>query len=75
MKSIRIWFMGLFMALSMGLASCSTLGAAGMGEQVLGNLEFCERSYTASLGGLTPPVGSLHISCPARSAPSNPEAP
>lgn len=73
MKSIRIWFVGLIMALSMGLASCSSLGnSGGVGEKALGNLEFCERTYTANLGGIMPPVGSLHINCPARPIPLPP---
>ncbi|WP_133254298.1 hypothetical protein [Phenylobacterium deserti] len=44
-----------------GCASSSQLG-----ERALGNLEFCERSYTAMIGGFGNNSGSLNIRCPAK---------
>jgi hypothetical protein len=59
---------GLALA-GLALAGCSSTGGAQLGEKALGNLEYCERSYTAVLGGLGSNGGSINIRCPARPFP------
>lgn len=54
---------------------CAALGGcAGSGgqfsAQALGNLQYCERSYTAIIGALGANGGSLNVRCPARPFPA-----
>ena len=53
-------------ALCVALTGCSALrgGNNDLALKVLGNLEFCKRTYTAAVGmGAN---GSLNIECPAK---------
>jgi len=53
------------------LGACTSTGAQ-LGEKALGNLEYCERSYTAVLAGLGANGGSINVRCPARPFPATP---
>jgi hypothetical protein len=57
----------LILALGLSLSACTTLSGKGNNDlalKVLGNLEHCKRTYTATVGmGAN---GSLNIECPPR---------
>lgn len=54
-------------ATALALSACSTIpGGDGATSQVLSNLEHCRRSYTAVVGALGVPGGSLNIECPGK---------
>lgn len=57
---------------SLGLTACQSTTSAETAAKVLGNLEHCERTYIASIGGFGVPAGSLNIRCPARAYDESP---
>lgn len=57
------------------LSACASgVGGSQIPSQILDNLAGCSRTYTAAIGGMFPPAGSLHIQCePVK--PAEPDAP
>ncbi|WP_332763894.1 hypothetical protein [Phenylobacterium sp.] len=58
-------------ALAVGGCASLTGAQSQIPSQILDNLAGCSRTYTAAIGGLLPPAGSLHIQC----EPTKPPAP
>lgn len=56
---MRLAIMGAVTLAALGLTGCASTSQ----EQVLGNLEHCERSYIGQVGGLLPPAVSVSIRC------------
>jgi hypothetical protein len=63
----------------LSLSACASLPGGGQDSaataKLLENLRHCSRSYNGSLGGLAPPVATIHIECPAEPYVPAPAAP
>lgn len=55
------------LSLACVLSGCAS--SPDLAKVALGNLEHCERTYVAVLGGLGTNGGSLNIRCPAKPYP------
>lgn len=58
--------LAIILAAALTLGACSTMPGGDPAAQLpqhLDNLQYCKRTYTASIGGLGVPGGSLHIDC------------
>jgi hypothetical protein len=59
---VRLIALGVVVATALGLSGCASTSQ----EQVLGNLEHCERTYMGQIGGVLPPSVSVSIRCNAK---------
>lgn len=55
--------------LAVSLSGCAS--NSQVAEKALGNLEYCDRTYTALIGGIGTNGGSINIKCNARPYPAS----
>lgn len=58
---------------ALAVGGCASMpGGSQIPSQILDNLAGCSRTYTAAIGGMFPPAGSLHIQCEPQAKPAEP---